>query len=84
MKLFLAASYDDANYLRNFGAIVRSRTDVAVKFTVETPTMYHEFLQWCKKYDTPDSPLDAVVITNQVTLEFVLREQTDYRPPRSP
>ena len=83
MKLFLAASYDDANYLRNFGALVRSRTDVAVKFTVETPTMYHEFLQWCKKYDTPDSPLDAVVITNQVTLEFVLREQTDYRPPNT-
>lgn len=83
MKLFLAASYDDANYLKSFGALVRSRTDVAVKFTVETPTMYHEFLQWCKKYDTPDSPLDAVVITNQSTLELVLREQTDYRPPNT-
>ena len=29
---------------------------------------------------TPDSPLDAVVITNQVLWNLFYTEQTDYRP----
>jgi len=78
MKLFLAASFEDASYLPQFATLVRGKTATAVKFKTETPTMYAQFIQWLKHYES-----DAVVITNQVVLEFVLNAQLDFRPPNN-
>jgi hypothetical protein len=80
MRIFLSASYEDAkndgDYLRQFGSICRGSNVEAVKFKTDTPSMYAEIVQWCKMYQA-----DAMVITNQVTLEFVLKNQVDFRQP---
>ncbi len=78
MKLFLSASYEDHPYLATFGSLVRGRNATSVKFKTDSPTMFSEFIQWCKIYEA-----DAVVITNQITLELVLKAQLDYSPPNT-
>lgn len=76
MNIFLAASQEDASYLQTFAPLVRGNNNV--KFKLDHPTMYAEFIQWCKHYKA-----DAVVITNQTVLEFVLQAQVDFRPPNT-
>lgn len=78
MRLFLSGSYEDANYLPRLASIIRSRTDVSVKFKLDTPTMYMEFTNWCKHYEA-----DAVIITNAAVLELVLYQQSDFSPPNT-
>lgn len=78
MKIFLSASHEDSSYLSTFAPLVRGRNATAVKFKIDHPTMFAEFLQWVKQYEA-----DAVVITNLTTLEFVLKNQPDYHPPNT-
>ena len=83
MKIFLSASYEDAGYLKTAAPLFRTREGVSVKFSTDTPSMYAEFINWCRKHDTQDSPLDAIVITNPGTLELVLHAQSDFSPPNT-
>lgn len=82
MRIFLSASYEDSGasgeYLKMFATLCKGANVTAVKFKTESPTMYAEFIQWCKIYEA-----DAVVITNPDTLEYVLRAQIDFRPPNT-
>lgn len=82
MRIFLSASYEDAGasgeYLKAFATLCKGANVQAVKFKTDAPSMYAEFIQWCKIYEA-----DAVVITNVITLEFALRAQVDFRPPNT-
>jgi len=78
MKLFLSASYEDQPYLSSFAPLVRGSKASSVKFKTDAPSMYAEFIQWCKQYEA-----DAIVITNPLTLELVLHAQPDFRPPNT-
>lgn len=82
MRVFLSASYEDAkndgDYLRQFGTICKGSKVEAVKFKTDSPAMLSEVVQWCKMYQA-----DAMVITNQETLELVLQSQLDWRPPNN-
>jgi hypothetical protein len=78
MRLFLSASPEDTNYLPTFASLVKGSHATAVKFKTDAPSMFAEFVNWCKLYEA-----DAVVITNIITLEFVLHAQPDFRPPNT-
>jgi hypothetical protein len=78
MRIFLSASFEDINYLPRFASLVKGSHATAVKFKTESPSMFAELVQWCKFYEA-----DAVVITNQQTLELVLHSQVDFRPPNT-
>jgi hypothetical protein len=80
MNVFLSCSFDDikadGSYLKALATLVRGNH--SVKFKSTDPTMYAEFINWCKGYNA-----DAVIITNQATLELVLHAQADFRPPNT-
>lgn len=82
MRVFLSASYDDVqaegSYLKRLGALLRTKEGVSVKFKSDDPSMFAEVVQWCKFYEA-----DAMIITNQKTLELVLHSQVDFRPPNT-
>jgi hypothetical protein len=78
MRIFLSAAFEDTNYLPMFASLVKGSTATAVKFKTDGPSMFAEFVQWCKQYEA-----DAVIITNPLTLELVLHSQVDFRPPNT-
>lgn len=74
MNLFLSASYEDTNYLSNFGKLLKGNHNV--KFKRDAPQNFQELLHWCRHYEA-----DAIIITNELTLEIALNSQVDFSKP---
>lgn len=76
MRILILGSDDDSEHLPRIAPLVKGSNVTAVKFKLTTPSMFAEIVQWCKVAEA-----DAVIISNQVTMEFVLRAQSDFRAP---